>query len=239
VQWSADGQRLVLAVASAYDQSEAVVLGLDGRGAGASPTVANVVHPVFSPDGRRIAYVLWTNQDATFRLMTTDLATFATTEHILTREVTNASLIWWAPDGRSLLFSRPGFANGEVQVDLRRLDLATGALTTVIGTLPGHLLDYDPVSGLVIHARPRATTPPGEYGYQTVLVHADGTEVAAPDGTRWAGLATGRAGFAVRVPSQQETVGGVELVSVDGRTSVPLSNLPAGVHVTVALDAVP
>lgn len=231
LRWSADGRRLAFAAVSAFDQAEAVVLGLDGQGHGASPTVATVTAPTFSADGRRLAYGLWTNQDARFFLLTTDLTTFATTQTETVGETNNASTFWWAPDGHSVLFSRPRFSPApeyRPEDEIRRVDLQTGAISAVTGTLSGHIVDHDPATGTTLLRRFGSGA-----AATSVLRRADGSESSLPEGQHWVGFAAGRPGYAV---TRESEAGSLQIVPTDGGEATALAALPPDAHAAVWVD---
>lgn len=101
------GGRIAVVATLAYDQSEIVVMKPDGTGEVASINTQIIASdPEWSPDGKKLAYVMSTLPN--FRgldLFVTDLDA-----HTVTRMTTNANIgnasIAWSPDGSTIYYSR-------------------------------------------------------------------------------------------------------------------------------------
>ncbi len=131
---------------------------LDGSTKPADLTAANPAWdaaPVFSPDGRTLAYKAMARpgfEADRFGIMLRDVATGAT--HALAPHWDrSADALRWAPDGRSLLVTA---ADGGHQV-LFRIDAGSGAVTPL--THDGHVAELDVAGSSIVYARDSLAGP--------------------------------------------------------------------------------
>ena len=85
-----------------------------------------LLHPAISPDGRRVAYVVFQLTQAEGTTIGTDLAIAELDDpkqELLTQHTRQAEFVWtprWTPDGRSLIFTHEP---GELVIRVAKLDL--------------------------------------------------------------------------------------------------------------------
>lgn len=183
------GNRLAVVATLAYDQSEIVVMGMDGGHARVASINTQIIgsSPEWSPDGSRLAYTMSTKPN--FRgldLFVTNLAT-----HVVTRltidENLNEAAIRWSSDGQSIYYTRRGVGPavpGEVATELVRIDVATKAQQIVATGIFGQVASIASSGNRVLLTRAVATTS-GEdtraliertvSGSENVLIDRDAT----------------------------------------------------------------
>ena len=174
--WSPDGSRIVFDrtydCAASLDLCSAIwVVNADGSGekrltSANAKSVVSAVAPTWSPDGRRIAYVLLNDRGGHLWVMDAD----GSAQRRVTR-VGDAEEPAWAPDGRRLAFSHDG--------DLVVLDLNTGALLRLTRTpaLFESFPDWSP-DGEQIAYELNDESPPGQQPnqeYDAYVMRADGS----------------------------------------------------------------
>lgn len=151
VKWAPDGQRVAIVAAVAFDQSEVVIVGTDGSGARvASVNTQSILSDVaWSGDGTRIAYTMSTLPHATgVDVFVTELASsriIRLTENYRPG-VPGVELAFDATGGSVFVTKM----TGEATARLDRIDVASGALTTVATGLPGEPQAIAPGGGFVL-----------------------------------------------------------------------------------------
>jgi len=88
--------------------------------------------PAYSPDGRYLAYLTGIDSSGTAEIRIRTLATGE--ERRLPKPTNRVRNLIWYPDSRALLVHG---GSGNQQLDLNRLDVETGALTTVVERVAG------------------------------------------------------------------------------------------------------
>lgn len=125
------GTRLAVVATLAYDQSEIVVMDMDGSRARVASVNTQIIGsgPEWAPDGTKLAYTMSTKIG--FRgldLFITNLATHAVTR-LTTDENLDEAAIRWSPDGQSIYYTRRGIGAavpGERVNELVRINVASG-----------------------------------------------------------------------------------------------------------------
>ncbi|HEY9225970.1 MAG TPA: hypothetical protein VIP11_04940, partial [Gemmatimonadaceae bacterium] len=177
---SPDGARLAVVATVAYDQSEIVVMKIDGT----SPKVASVntqiigAGPQWSPDGTKLAYTMSTKQN--FRgidLFVTNIVTNTVTR-LTTDENLDEAAVRWSADGQSIYYTRRGVGPavpGERANELIRINVASHASQVVATGILGQVSAIASNGARVLLTRDAATTG-GSGSRSLVELTVGGTE---------------------------------------------------------------
>jgi dipeptidyl aminopeptidase/acylaminoacyl peptidase len=183
VKWSPDGTRIAFVATVAFDQAEVVVMKSDGTDARiVSPNYAYVLGDVdWSPDGTRIAYVMATRPNLG------GLEVFVSEVTAVPRvtQVTTSSgyrglggTIRFASTGAAVWISQVTGEQGGPLFEsigaVRRVDLATGAITSVRENIAGEVQAVSRTSAWALVIRHKALNN-GIYDNQLVRVPLAGT----------------------------------------------------------------
>ena len=193
VKWSPDGSRIAFVASTAHDQAEVVVMKADGSDARiVSPNYAYVVGDVdWSPDGTRVAYIMATLPSLRgLDVFVSDVVGPAR----VTRITTNSGYkglggtIRFASTGTSLWISQITGEGGAPLFEsigaVRRVDLATGAITPVLENIVGEVQAVSHSGGYALVMRHKSLTN-GVYDNQLVRVPLGaGAEQVLIDGGR-------------------------------------------------------
>jgi hypothetical protein len=148
VKWSPDGSLIAFVATTAHDQAEVVVMKADGTDARiVSPNYAYVLGDVdWSPDGTRVAYIMATQPSVRgLDLFVSDVVGAPRVTRITTgsgykglggtiRFAANGTSVWISQitgEGGAPLFESVGA--------IRRVDLATGAISSVLENIVGEV----------------------------------------------------------------------------------------------------
>jgi len=202
VKWSPDGSRVAFVATTAHDQAEVVVMKADGSDARiVSPNYAYVLGDVdWSPDGTRVAYIMATQPSVRgLDLFVSDVVGVPRVTRITTssgyrglggtiRFAANGSSVWISQvtgEGGAPLFESVGA--------IRRVDLASGAISSVLENITGEVQAVSHSGAYAIVMRHKSLTN-GVYDNQLVRLPIVGTgpEQLLVDGGRldWAHLTT-------------------------------------------------
>ena len=183
VKWSPDGTRIAFVATTAFDQSEVVVMKADGTDARiVSPNYAYVLGDVdWSPDGTRVAYIMATQPGARgLELFVSDVVGAPRVTKITTssgykglggtiRFAANGTSVWISQitgEGGAPLFESVGA--------IRRVDLATGAISSVLENIVGEVQAVAHSGAYALVLRHKGLTN-GVYDNQLVRVAIGGT----------------------------------------------------------------
>jgi len=183
VKWSPDGTRIALVAVVAFDQSEVVVMKADGSDARiVSPNYAYVLGDVdWSPDGTRVAYIMATRPNlAGLELFVSDIVG----PPRVTKVTTNSGYrglggtIRFASTGTAVWISQVTGEQGGPLFEsigaVRRIDLATGAITPVLENIAGEVQAVSRTSAWALVMRHKSLVN-GVYDNQLVRIPLVGT----------------------------------------------------------------
>jgi Tol biopolymer transport system component len=148
VKWSPDGSRIAFVATVAFDQAEVVVMGADGTDPRiVSPNYAYVLGDVdWSPDGKRVAYIMATRPSlGGLELFVSDVSGTPKVTQVTTGSNYRGlgGTIRFASTGTAVWISQVTGEQGaplfESIAAVRRVDLATGAITSVRENLAGEV----------------------------------------------------------------------------------------------------
>jgi dipeptidyl aminopeptidase/acylaminoacyl peptidase len=183
VKWSPDGSRIAFVATVAFDQAEVIVMDADGSDARvASPNYAYVLGDVdWSPDGKRLAYMMATRPGlGGLELFVTDLSGTPRVTQVTTGSGYRGlgGTIRFASTGNSVWISQVTGEQGAPLFEsigaVRRVDLATGAITSVRENLAGEVQAVAHNGAWALVMRHKALTN-GVYDNQLVRVPLVGT----------------------------------------------------------------
>jgi len=237
---SPDGQRLAVVVSLAADQSEIVVIGVDGTAAEvASPNSALVIGGIaWSPDGAKLAYGTTTASDSGHvQLAVTNLSTHAVSR-IPGVTVSSPTAIQWSPDGKSLVVATHAGATPTPNVSstLIQLDVATGAKQTVAAGITGEITSISSTGTRVLLTR----TADSDSGVTTQLVeHTVGGSERVVISFDAVGGHYVAASEEIAVVTGRVTIGGHTSVEVFVRNLQTGVGLEVGTGASISVDASP
>jgi dipeptidyl aminopeptidase/acylaminoacyl peptidase len=183
VKWSPDGSRIAFVATVAFDQAEVVVMNADGTNPLiVSPNYAYVLGDVdWSPDGTRIAYIMATQPGLRgLELFVSEVSGVPR----VTKVTTNSG---YRGLGGTIRFASTGSAvwisqiTGDLGAPLfetigavRRVELATGAITPVLENMAGEVQAVSRTGAWALVMRHKALTN-GVYDNQLIRVPLIGT----------------------------------------------------------------
>ena len=185
VKWSPDGTRIAFVASTAFDQAEVVVMKSDGTDARiVSVNYAYVVGDVdWSPDGTRVAYIMATQPSLRgLELFVSDVSGSGAPR--VTQVTTNSGYrglggtVRFASSGTAVWISQVTGEQGGPLFEsigaVRRVDLATGAISAVLENMAGEVqaVSHTGAWALVIRHKSFAN---GVYDNQLVRVPLVGT----------------------------------------------------------------
>ena len=182
VKWSPDGTRIAFVATTAHDQAEVVVMKADGSDARiVSPNYAYVLGDVdWSPDGTRVAYIMATLPGVRgLELFVSDVVGPPRVTKVTTnsgyrglggtiRFAANGTSVWISQitaEGGAPLFQSVGA--------VRRVDLATGVISSVLENIVGEVQAIAHSGAYVLVLRHKSLTN-GVYDSQLVRVPIGG-----------------------------------------------------------------
>ena len=183
VKWSPDGSRIAFVATVAFDQAEVVVMDADGTDPRiVSPNYAYVLGDVdWSPDGKRIAYIMATKPSlGGLELFVSDVSGAPKVTQVTTGSGYRGlgGTIRFASTGSGVWISQVTGEQGaplfESIAAVRRVDLATGAITSVRENLGGEVQAVSHTGLWALVMRHKALTN-GVYDNQLVRVPLVGT----------------------------------------------------------------
>ena len=194
VKWSPDGTRIAFVATVAFDQAEVVVMDADGTDPRiVSPNYAYIVGDVdWSPDGKRVAYIMATRPNlAGLELFVSDVAGAPKVTQVTTTSGYRGlgGTIRFATTGTSVWISQVTGEQGAPLFEsisaVRRVDLASGAITSVRENLAGEVQAVSRGGAWALVLRHKAIAN-GVYDNQLVRVPLVGTgpELLLVDGGR-------------------------------------------------------
>ncbi len=156
--WDPTGTGRVAVVATiAYDQSEIVVMRTDGSGGDVASINTQIIAgtPEWSPDGKKLAYIMATLPGLKgLDLFITDLTT-----HTVKRLTTNANLtnatVRWSLDGQSIYYTKvtgPSAGTDHIN-DIVKINATTGASETVATGISGQISSISRTGARVLLTR--------------------------------------------------------------------------------------
>lgn len=185
VKWSPDGTRIAFVATVAFDQAEVVVMKSDGTDARiVSPNYAYVVGDVdWSPDGTRVAYIMATQPGLRgLELFVSDVAGAGAPR--VTKVTTSSGFrglggtIRFASTGTAVWISQVTGEQGAPLFEsigaVRRVDLATGAIASVLENIAGEVQAVSRTGAWALVIRHKALTN-GVYDNQLVRIPLIGT----------------------------------------------------------------
>lgn len=193
MKWSPDGTRIAFVANTAFDQAEVVVMKADGTDPRiVSPNYAYIVGDVdWSPDGTRVAYILATQPG--LRGLEVFVSEVSGGAPRVTKVTTNSGYrglggtIRFASNGTAVWISQVTGEQGGPLFEsigaVRRVDLATGAITPVLENIAGEVQAVSHTGGWALVIRHKSLTN-GVYENQVVRIPlvATGPEQLLVDG---------------------------------------------------------
>jgi len=182
-KWSPDGTRIAFVATVAFDQAEVVVMNADGTNPRiVSPNYAYVVGDVdWSPDGTRIAYIMATQPS--LRGLELFVSEVSGSPRV-TKVTTNSGYrglggtIRFASTGTAVWISQVTGEQGGPLFEsigaVRRVELATGAITPVLEKIAGQVQAVSRTGAWALVLRHKALTN-GVYDNQLVRIPLIGT----------------------------------------------------------------
>jgi Tol biopolymer transport system component len=183
VKWSPDGTRIAFVATVAFDQAEVVVMDADGTDPRiVSPNYAYVLGDVdWSPDGKRITYIMATRPSlGGLELFVSDVAGAPKVTQVTTGSGYRGlgGTIRFASTGTAVWVSQVTGEQGGPLFEsigaVRRVDLATGAITSVKESMAGEVQSVSHTGQWALVMRHKALTN-GVYDNQLVRVPLVGT----------------------------------------------------------------
>jgi dipeptidyl aminopeptidase/acylaminoacyl peptidase len=185
---SPDGSRVAVVATLAHDQSEVVVMKMDGTGGDVASVNTQIIGsaPEWSPDGTKLAYTMSTKPGFTgLDLFITDLAT-----HTVTRLTTDQNLaeavIAWSTDGKSIYYTRRAVTTaipGEPVNEMVEVIVATKEARVRTVGIVGQVASIWAYGGTFLVTREVATT--GGVPSRS-LIELGGERVILESGAVWA-----------------------------------------------------
>ena len=212
--WSADGRRI--AFASAGEGGDISVVDADWQNPQRlTNTEAAESHPVWSPDGKRLAYLVRTGEDLHLHVMEED---GSQSKQVTDLPVSNAPASW-SPDGTRLVFGSSSSGNPEIYT-------AAAAVGDVVNLTNSESAEtaprWSPDSSTILYESNRYAPPQvwvmnsdGTNAYNLTNAHAfSGRGSWSPDGSR------------IVFESERELQRELFLMNADGSAQVQLTRDP-------------
>ena len=182
-KWSPDGSRIAFVATVAFDQAEVVVMDADGTDPRiVSPNYAYVLGDVdWSPDGKRLAYIMATRPSlGGLELFVSDVAGAPKVTQVTTGSGYRGlgGTVRFASSGTAVWISQVTGEQGGPLFEsigaVRRVDLATGAITSVRENLAGEVQAVSHSGQWALVMRHKALSN-GVYDNQLIRVPLVGT----------------------------------------------------------------
>lgn len=174
------GGRIAVVATVAFDQSEIVVVGIDGKRAEVASINTQIIgsEPSWSPDGNQLAYTMSTLPGlGRLDLFVTDLPSHTVTRLTTAGNLANAT-VRWSLDGKSIFYARTtGVTTDGLDnrlSEIVRVDVATKTSQVVVSNVLGQITSLDQSGNGMLLTRNVAVA--GGTARQLILKRVGGTE---------------------------------------------------------------